>query len=288
MPSASALRIQIEHALERRFPAALSPVPRTIRETAATGIAEVDRLLGGGLPVGAISEITGPISSGRTSLSLAFLAARTQEDRVCAWVDAHDAFDSESAAANGVALRQLLWVRCQRRSPGLATQRQVSGDGALNPRQNARPLARPNTSRLDYAHLDQALRATDLLLQAGGFAAIVLDLGSTAPEQAARIPLATWFRFRQAADRTRCSLLVLAQQPLAQSSAAVVLECTPLAMQSRDQTVLGGCTYQVRTGRQVRTGYESSHPSSPFIVSQRKPPASTWTANAAWQREARA
>src|ERR1700691_1384221 len=136
MPSASALRIQIEHTLERRFPAALTPVPRTIRETAATGIPAVDRLLDGGLPVGAISEITGPVSSGRTSLALAFLAQRTQEERVCAWVDAHDAFDSESAAANGVRLRQLLWVRCKA------------------PKADARPWAR----------LDQALRATDLLL----------------------------------------------------------------------------------------------------------------------------
>jgi hypothetical protein len=287
MPSASALRIQIEHDLERRFPAALSPVPRTIRETACTGITEVDRLLNGGLPVGAISEITGPVSSGRTSLSLAFLAARTQEDRVCAWVDAHDAFDAESAAANGVALRQLLWVRCQRRSPGSAAQRQASIDRPPNPGPEANAFTRPNSSRLDYAHLDQALRATDLLLQAGGFASIVLDLGSTAPEQGAKIPLATWFRFRQAADRTRCSLLVLAQKPLAQSSAAMVLACAPFATQSGHGTVFDGCTYRVQAG-QVRTGRVSAHPSSPFIASQRKPPASTWTATAAWQREAHA
>ncbi|MGA2539106.1 MAG: hypothetical protein ABSF53_24075 [Terracidiphilus sp.] len=297
MPSASALRIQIEHDLERRFPAALSPMPRTICETACTGITEVDRLLNGGLPVGAISEITGPVSSGRTSLSLAFLAARTQEDRVCAWVDAHDAFDAESAAANGVALRQLLWVRCQRRSPGLAAQKHASADGAPNTSSGANPSPQPNSSRWDYAHLDQALRATDLLLQAGGLAAIVLDLGSTAPEQAARIPLATWFRFRQAADRTRCSLLVLAQRPLAQSSAAIVLECAPFAKQPDPRTVLCDCTYQVRTGHvrtgqvrtdQIRTWHEDMHPSSPFIASQRKPPSSTWTANATWQREANA
>jgi hypothetical protein len=251
MPSASALRLQIEHILERRFPAALTPVPRTIRETAATGIPAVDRLLDGGLPVGAISEITGPVSSGRTSLALAFLAGRTHEDRVCAWVDAHDAFDSESAAANGVALRQLLWVRCK--SPS--------------------PTAKP------WERLDQALRATDLLLQAGGFAAIVLDLGSTAPEHGCRIPLASWFRFRQAADRTRCSLLVLAQEPLAQSSAAVVLECALLNTPQAGQTVLTGCTYQVRSGRQRF---------APYLTGQRKPPASTWCATAAAQREATA
>ncbi|MDQ2834513.1 MAG: hypothetical protein M3Y50_12345 [Acidobacteriota bacterium] len=40
---------------------------------------------------------------------------------------------------------------------------------------------------------------TDLLLQAGGFSAIVLDLGSIAPEHVSRIPLATWFRYGAAA-----------------------------------------------------------------------------------------
>jgi recombination protein RecA len=269
MPSASALRIQIENALERRFPSALTAQPRTIRETASTGIPEVDRLLDRGLPVGAISEITGPVSSGRTSLALAFLAQRTSEDRVCAWVDANDSFDSESAAANGVALKQLLWVRCK------------------NPLHGAQPSARPDFPRPDFSspifsNLAQALRATDLLLQAGGFAALVLDLGSTAPEHAVRVPLATWFRFRQAADRARCSLLVLAQKPLAQSSAAVVLECAPLTAQSANQTVLSGCSYQVRTGRQA------SSTKTLFISGQRKPPAVEWSAAGVGQREASA
>jgi hypothetical protein len=267
MPSTSALRLQIEHALQRRFPAALSPVQRTIRETAATGIPAVDELLQGGLPVGAISEITGPVSSGRTSLALAFLAARTQEERVCAWVDAHDAFDSESAAANGMALRQLLWVRCRR---GQTTAERLPKPA---------PAARRTGTRPDFLHLDQALRATDLLLQAGGFAAVVLDLGSTPAEQCARIPLATWFRFRQAADRTRCSLLVLGQEPMAQSSATVVLACARQASPPAAETVFAGCCYEVRTGR------ATPHTSTPFLATQRKPPASTWSANAAWQRE---
>ena len=247
MPSASALRIQIEHDLERRFPAALTPAPRTIRETAPTGISNVDALLDGGLPVGTISEVTGPESSGRTSLAHAFVAQRTQEDRVCAWVDTHDAFDAETAAANGVSLRQLLWIRCR--------------NAGVRGKDGAKPWTR----------LDQALRATDLLLQAGGFSALVLDLGSTAPEHGLRIPLATWFRFRQAADRTRCSLLVLAQAPLAQSSAALVLECAPLRLEAQCQTVLSGMKYEVRLSRQRMV-----------LPGARKPPASSWTAAAGW------
>lgn len=249
MPSAAALRTQIELALERRFPAALTPVPRTIRETASTGVEEVDRLLDGGLPVGAISELTGPECSGRTSLAMAFLAGRTQEGRVCAWIDADDAFDAPSAAASGINLRQLLWVRCQKT---------VRRKGQI------------------WTRLDQALQATDLLLQAGGFAAIVLDLGSTSAMDGCKIPLATWFRFRQAADRARCSLVVLGQAAFAQSSAAVVLECSAQRPQAENGTVLSGFSYTVERGRQRF---------APTLASHRKPPASAWTATSAWQRE---
>jgi recombination protein RecA len=253
MPSAAALRIEIERTLDRRFPAALTPAPRTIHETAATGIPQVDALLDGGLPVGAISEVTGPKSSGRTSLAHSFLAQLTQEGRVCAWVDAGDAFDPESAAASGVSLRQLLWVRCQSAS--------------------APAKGKP------WTRLDQALRAADLLLQAGGFAAIVLDLGDTAPEDAIRIPLATWFRFRQSADRTRCCLVVLGLAAYAQSSAAVVLECALLQPLTAGDTVLNGFSFEIRRGRQRFT---------PAAIGARKPPASTWSAIGAWETEERA
>jgi recombination protein RecA len=260
MPSAVALRTQIDSFLESRFPAALTPAPR-MRDVAATGIKEMDALLNGGLPVGAICELAGPMSSGRTSLALSFVARRTAESRVCAWVDVHDSLDPASAAANGVALSHLLWIRCREEQ-----------------RQPDRGNRRPGQHRV-WARLDQALRATDLLLQAGGFAAIVLDLGSTAPEHARRIPLATWFRFRQAADRTRTSLVVLGQEACAESSAAVVLECEPLRAKTAGATVLRGFAAHVRRGRERF---------SPLEIGTKKPPASTWSAEAQWQMEKRA
>jgi len=262
MPSAATVRREIELSLEARFPAALSPAARTVREVATTGIAAADRILEGGLPVGAISEIVGPASSGRTSLALSFLAQRTAEGRVCAWVDAHDAFDPESAAANGLNLKQLLWVRCTEDAPG--------------PREQVHPRRRDIKP---WTRLDQALRATDLLLQAGGFAAIVLDLGDTAPEHGCRIPLATWFRFRQAADRTRCSLVLLGRAACAQSSAAVALECAPLHAETAGDTVLRGFTFALRRERQRF---------APGIAGAKKPPASTWSAGAAWEAEKQA
>jgi hypothetical protein len=254
MSNAATLRRQIEKDLELRFPSALTPAPRTIRETAPSGIDAVDRLLEGGLPVGAITEIVGATSSGRTSLALSFLAQRTDEGRVCAWVDVHDVLDPESAAASGVALKQLLWVRCR---------------DEVQRKKGEKPWTR----------LDQALRAADLLLQAGGFAAIVLDLGDTSPEHAYRIPLATWFRFRQAADRTRCCFLILGQLPYAQSSAALALECSPVQQDSAGGTVLRGFTYAVSRGRlRFAAGQTGA----------RKPPVSTWSSSASWNAEKRA
>ena len=263
MPSSATLRLEIERSLEGKFPAALTPVPRTIREVAPTGIDEVDRLLDGGIPVGAITEVVGPVSSGRTSLALAFLGGRTAEGQACAWVDTADALDPESAAANGVELKHLLWVRC--------------GEG-----REASTAEQPTTQRMRAARpwprLEQAIRATDLLLQTGGFAAIVLDLGDTAPEHGMRIPLATWFRFRQAADRGRCCLLVLSRARYAQSSAALALECTLARVQTAGETALRGCSFAVQRARE-RFAVEQPH--------RKKPPASTWSAASTWAAEKR-
>src|ERR1700722_13947385 len=116
MPTAQYLRAQIETTLAEKIPSALTPLPRVDCPLAATGIREVDSLLHGGLPVGAISEIVGPECSGRTSLALTFVAGMTQSGKVCAWVDVSDTLHPESAAAIGVDLSQLLWIRCGRPS----------------------------------------------------------------------------------------------------------------------------------------------------------------------------
>jgi recombination protein RecA len=112
MSSAALLRAQIEAVLADRIPSALTPAPRVIRPVASIGIAEIDTLLEGGLPVGAITELVGPESSGRTSLALSFIAQLTKAGKVCAWVDVSNALHPESAAASGIEQSRLLWVRC--------------------------------------------------------------------------------------------------------------------------------------------------------------------------------
>lgn len=329
MTSAAALRLQIESALADRIPSALTPAPRVLRPTAPTGVAALDDRLGGGLPLGAISELTGPEGSGRTSLALSFVSGLTDVGRVCAWIDVSDALDPESAAAAGVDLDRLLWVRCGREAqqlplPGFAEDSPVEGREAqptirrmsseavplqpvtsnLHPdaakrqpavRQDPRcaepqPTIRRKSSeavplqpatcnlqagaakrqlavrqdRKPWTRLDQALRAADLLLQGGGFSAIVLDMGSVAPEFALRVPLATWFRYRAAAERTQASVILLTQQACTKSSAGLVLTLAPAGILSEGETVLTGAAYRVEIARERFAEHSRKPPQSDF------------------------
>ena len=105
----------------QRFPPA-SIVPashlaiRPAPEMVPSGIAALD-ILTGGLPRGCITEICGPVSSGRTSVLLAALSAATRRGECCALIDATDALDPHSATAAAVDLDHLLWVRCGDSSP---------------------------------------------------------------------------------------------------------------------------------------------------------------------------
>jgi recombination protein RecA len=373
MPASAQIRAEVEAALSQRIPSALTPQPRKIRPTVATGIAAIDELLGGGLPVGAISEIVGPECSGRTTLALAFLASITRQGKACAWIDVSDALHPESAAAAGVDLDRLLWVRCgdavistdtislnpnhkaqapqttrvqlggnsphpRSESKGLPTaiedllavkakykrDRMIGTPGAPNrllstaapeaclrqeqvatdrlparrgsyvleqreayeprcaePQHRPRPQAKriePATIahrlRKDHAsavsspwsRLDQALRVTDLLLQAGGFSAIVLDMAGIASEFASRVPLATWFRYRAAAERTQSSFVMLTQHPCAKSSAGAVLRFDTAEPAETGETVFAGLRNHVELSRRRFEQEESN------VVPIRKPP----------------
>src|SRR6516225_8558427 len=98
MPSAAIIRLQIEAILARKIPSALTPAPRVIRPILPTGVSEIDALLEGGLTVGAITEMVGMESSGRTAIALSFLRHLSCAGRVCAWIDVSDMFSPESAA----------------------------------------------------------------------------------------------------------------------------------------------------------------------------------------------
>jgi RecA/RadA recombinase len=84
----------------------------------STAIDAVDALLGGGFPRGALSEIHGPASSGRTGVLLALLARTTRGGALGALVDPLDRLDPASAAAAGTDLERLLWLRGPRSATG--------------------------------------------------------------------------------------------------------------------------------------------------------------------------
>jgi hypothetical protein len=75
-----------------------------------------------------------------------------------------------------------------------------------------------------WTKLDQALKATDLLLQSGGFGLIAIDLGDISIEQARRIPLTSWFRFRRVVENTPTILLLVARDSCAKTCASLVLQ----------------------------------------------------------------
>ncbi len=120
MTFASALRAQIQAALTPRVAMEFAVRSREIPELAASGIAELDSLLGGGMPRGTLTEVCGTESSGRTSLVLSLLSHLTRQQEVCALVDVCDAFDPESLASVGGDLKRLLWIRCSEVRSGKA------------------------------------------------------------------------------------------------------------------------------------------------------------------------
>jgi hypothetical protein len=194
-------------------------IRKVVQDQLLTGVSDVDRVAGG-FPRGAITEICGPASSGRTSLAFSALAAATSGGEICAYVDTNDTFDPASAAAAGIDLDRIVWVRC-----------------GGNP--------------------ERALKCADLLVQAGGFGIIVFDIANVRPETARRIPIPAWFRLRRAIEPTRTVLILLEQQPNARTAASLILEMkagqfawsgTPRVSQ-----LLREATHQVLTRKPVRS-----------------------------------
>lgn len=354
----AALREMIELSLASRMPAALSPRLHQAPELVPTGIAELDVLLEGGLPLGSLTEIIGPDCSGRSTLVASVLAGATKQGAWCAYVDAADAFDPLSGAAIGINLAHLLWIRAGRteegtigegvelsagvsgyantsslaqeahcggagRHPrteihgmeiaveklfrnqkGLLRDKDMGNPGTTNrtltepvdytPRcsepvrgrrseqiavdrqparhgevglhegiavpirfaralQNSspRPASKKRFAKEKWASLDRALRATDLLLNTGGFRVIVLDAGDYGAEQVRRIPLASWHRYRLQAEKSQVLFLLLTKTVCANGCAAVILRCKETKEQWQSAT-------ENEDGCSLLTGFEYS------------------------------
>jgi RecA/RadA recombinase len=185
-----------------------SQEPEADRRRHPSGLDAIDELLGGGFARGDLGEITGPASSGRTSLLFALLASTTtggvengggqsldgRRGELAALVDPGDAFDPGSAQAAGVDLRRVLWARV---GPGR-----------------------------------DALRCTERLLETEGLPFVILDLAPGAAPSARspgepEIPTSAWTRLARRAAANRTALVVLSHQRRAGSQARIVLELQP-------------------------------------------------------------
>ena len=154
---------------------------QTDPECLPTGIEGID------FPRGRISEIAGPSSSGRTSLLDSLLASATSRGEHCVLIDTRDSFDPPSAAAYGVRLEKLIWIRCR-------------------------------------GNAEHALRAADLVLHSGGFGVVALDLADVPAAGLNRIPPTAWFRFRRVVEPTPTIFVVLANRPVTKSCSTLLIE----------------------------------------------------------------
>ena len=175
---------------------------------APTGLEAFDRALGGGWRRGELSELTGPRSSGRTALLWASLAAATARGEVVGFVDSLDRFDPAAAAEAGVDLMRMLWVR----GPSVT---------ALPSRS-----ARAGDINLTDALIRRALRAADLMIRAGGFGIVALDLADVPAAMVGRVPATSWLRLAHANEGRDTIGLLVADQPVARSPRGVSVRLT--------------------------------------------------------------
>jgi recombination protein RecA len=185
----SALR---DRKLDRTLTTALAPLDRVDPSALVPmDVAPLDACLHGGLPRGHLSELTGPRSSGRMTLLLRMMAAATARGEIVALVDTLDRLDVASAAAAGVDLSRLLWIR-----------------GQENP--------------IDRA-LDRALKALNLVLQAGGFGVVAIDLADVPFAAIRQIPFNTWMRVQRVIEGSDTACVLLASEPLARSAGGLTV-----------------------------------------------------------------
>ena len=183
-------------------------------EGAGFGIATLDSQLGGGLPRGQVSELTGPQSSGRTSLAWTWLGAATRRGEAVALIDTFDRFDPLTATRCGLALSRVLWVR------GQAVTKTA---GALDPAwlPGARAVEGPGT--LLERTIDRALKALNLVLQSGVCTAVVLDMADVPLAGIRRVPPTTWMRLQRIVEGSETACLLMGPVALARSAGGVSL-----------------------------------------------------------------
>jgi hypothetical protein len=201
-----------------------------------TGLTQLDSQLRGGIPRGQISEVVGARSSGRTSVLRALMTEATRSGELVALVDTLDRFDPTSAAAAGVDLTRVLWVR-GRDVP--VTQ------PALTPEwEPSRPRPGGMRESVMARGVDRAIKALNLVLQSGGFGLVGLDLADVPLDAVRELPFNTWMRLQRVIEGSDTACVILADVPVARSAGGVSIRlqgqrtsCETLRPASRGATV---------------------------------------------------
>jgi hypothetical protein len=180
------------------------------------------------------------------------LAAATRRGETAALIDTFDHFDVASAVSTGLVLERLLWIR------GHAISRSQGTD--LAPRSGPVP---PGPSALADRLIDRALKALMLVLQAGGFGLVAIDLAAASPRALARLPFTTWLRVQRAVEGRETACLVIAPQPLARSTGGVTVALTGhtqwTGTSERSRRLAGlGMTARVISPRRQMTGVSAA------------------------------
>ena len=178
--------------------------PAEARWLIPTGMAELDARLEGGIPRGHLSEVVGPRSSGRLAILVSALTAATSRGEAVALIDPLDMFDPVSASAGGLDFQRMLWIR---------------GDASSS--------ARVSLS-CEYGtlqkNLDRAVKALNIVLQAGGFGVVVLDLGEIAAQTIKRLPYTTWLRLHRVIEGSETACVLIGSEPIARSAGGVTVQ----------------------------------------------------------------
>ena len=203
-----------ERKLDRTLTSAL-PARITADQMAPFGLSALDARLHGGVPRGQMSELIGPVSSGRTSLAWAWLGAATTRGESAALIDTFDRFDPATGQACGIELSRLLWIRGQ-----AITKTAAAVDPAWLP--GARAVDGPGT--LLERTIDRALKALNLVLQSGVCTAVVLDFADVPLNGIRRVPHTTWLRLQRVVEGTDTACLLLGPIALSRSAGGVTID----------------------------------------------------------------
>lgn len=189
---------RLDHTLTTALPAFL---PDDDQAFAPTGIHALDVQLGGGLVRGHMSEVAGPRSAGRAAIVVTALAAATDRGEAVALIDPLDQFDPPSAAAAGLDLSRLLWIRGESRSATSAGDR----------------VSLPRDWSDGYGRVERAVKAMSLVLQAGNFGMVAVDFAELPAAVLRRVPFTTWLRLQRGIEGSQTVGLLAAPEPLARS-----------------------------------------------------------------------